>query len=154
MNERQSSGSKHVPVTPSVNVPDIERYSLLLRYNVLFSGDSPVRLDKVSFDGHEMDGGLKAIEVIPAGIPILATASSTASDVIPDQTTGISIIETHPCQIQPVGVRLLLGAFRFANHDCNPNCQVKGKVALSCSKADAKFGIATPHQGFKCIHLV
>ena len=126
----------------------------MLRYDVLFSDDSPVRLDKVSFDGVEMDGGVKAIEAIPAGIPILAMASSMSSDLIPGKATAISVIQSHPSQSGLVGVRLMLGPVRFANHDCNPNCQVRGYTVLPCSTPDSKLGTATTYQGLKCVHIV
>jgi hypothetical protein len=83
-----------------------------------------VGLEKVSFDGMAISGGLKARRKIPAASPILATASSMSSDVISESQKGVSLIEALGGQKGPLGCRLLLGPIRFANHDCNPNCQV------------------------------
>lgn len=56
--------------------------SLLWRYDLLYSENSPVHLDKVSFDGDTISAGLKAKIKIPASCPILCTSSSMSSDVI------------------------------------------------------------------------
>lgn len=98
--------------------------SLLTRYDLLYSEESPVRLDKVSFDGNMISAGLKAKNKIPASCPILATSSSLSSDIIPANVHSISVIESAPDQKGPLGPRLMLGPLRFANHDCHPNTQV------------------------------
>jgi hypothetical protein len=41
-----------------------------------------------------------------------------------DSDGVISVISAHRSQKGPKGNRLILGPFRFANHDCSPNCQV------------------------------
>jgi hypothetical protein len=103
--------------------------SLLSRYDLLYSEESPVRLDKVSFDGVTISAGLKATTKILASWPILSTSSSMSSDLISGYLKSISIIESAPEQKGPLGPRLILGPLRFANHDCQPNTQVsKGVV--------------------------
>lgn len=97
--------------------------SLVHRYDILYSGASPVVLEKVSFGG-EVCMGLKARRTIMAGFPILSTSTSLSVDVVPDSKKGISVAEGSKGQKGPVGGRLMLGAMRFANHDCKPNCQV------------------------------
>jgi hypothetical protein len=98
--------------------------SLLTRYDLLYSEESAVHLDKVSFDGKTISAGLKAKNKIPASCPILSTSSSLSSDIIPGNVQGISIIESGADQKGPLGPRLMLGPLRFANHDCQPNTQV------------------------------
>lgn len=98
--------------------------SLLTRYDLLYSDESPVHLEKVSFDGNTISAGLKAKIKIPASCPILSTSSSMSSDLIPANLHGISIIMSAPDQKGPLGPRLILGPLRFANHDCQPNTQV------------------------------
>lgn len=98
--------------------------SLLARYDLLYSEESPVRLDKVSFDGIMISAGLKAKIKIPASCPILSTSSSMSSDIIPPHLGSISVIMSAHDQKGPLGPRLMLGPLRFANHDCLPNTQV------------------------------
>jgi hypothetical protein len=98
--------------------------SLLTRYDLFYSQESPVRLDKVSFDGNTISAGLKAKIKIPASCPILSTSSSMSSDIIPPNLSGISVIMSAHDQKGPLGPRLMLGPLRFANHDCQPNTQV------------------------------
>lgn len=98
--------------------------SLLTRYDLLYSEESPVHLDKVSFDGNTISAGLKAKFKIPASCPILSTSSSMSSDIIPAHLHSISVIMSAPDQKGPLGPRLMLGPLRFANHDCQPNTQV------------------------------
>ena len=98
--------------------------SLLTRYDLLYSEESPVHLDKVSFDGKTISAGLRAKIKIPASCPILSTSSSMSSDLIPAHLGSISVIVSAPDQIGPLGPRLMLGPLRFANHDCQPNTQV------------------------------
>jgi hypothetical protein len=100
------------------------RFSLLTRYDFLYSEESPVHLDKVSFDGNAISVGLKARVKIPASCPILSTSSSMSSDIIPENLHSVSVIMSAHDQKGPVGPRLILGPLRFANHDCDPNTQV------------------------------
>jgi len=103
--------------------------SLLTRYDLLYSEESPVRLDKVSFDGSTISAGLRAKTGIMASFPVLSTSSSMSSDLIPESLKSISVIESGPEHKGPLGPRLILGPLRFANHDCHPNTQVsKGVV--------------------------
>ena len=99
-------------------------FSLLHRYDILYSQDSPVVLAKVSFDSQTIAVGLKARKRIPAACPILSTSTSMSSDLISPGVHAVSIIESGPGQKGPQGSRLMLGPLRFANHDCAPNCQV------------------------------
>jgi hypothetical protein len=102
--------------------------SLLSRYDLLYSEESPVGLDKVSFDGSTISAGLRAKRKIEASCPILSTSSSMSSDLIPGSYRSISVIESGPEQKGPLGPRLMLGPLRFANHDCEPNTQVSKGV--------------------------
>jgi hypothetical protein len=102
----------------------VDLYSLLHRYNILYSRECPVVQEKVSFDGTTISMGLKACEHIPAGCPILWTSTSISRDVVPCGLSGVSIIEASQGQKGPAGLHLMLGPLRFANHDCQPNCQV------------------------------
>ena len=88
------------------------------------SKESPVRLEKVSFESGVVAAGLKACKPIGGSMPILATCSSMSSDIVKNSKNVISVVLSSSCQRGPQGPRLILGPFRFANHDCNPNCQV------------------------------
>jgi hypothetical protein len=81
-----------------------------------------VAVDKVQFDGERVSAGLKAVKQIPPALAILAACGSMSSDIY--SLKNVSVIEAHPRQLGPVGYRLILGPFRFVNHDCNPNAQV------------------------------
>jgi hypothetical protein len=84
-----------------------------------------VVLQKVSFDGVKISLGLKARRAIPAGCPILSVSASMSRDLVPAGLSSISVIASSSGQRGPVGARLMLGPLRFANHDCEPNCQVR-----------------------------
>jgi len=43
----------------------------------------------------------------------------------------ISVVESSAAQKGPRGSRLILGPFRFVNHDCEPNCQVSAMPLTS-----------------------
>lgn len=104
-------------------------YSLLLRYFLLHSVHSNIRMEKVSFDGGStIEGGLKASKLIEPSTYLLCASSSMSSDLW-DLGGGVSVIESSPRQKRPHGKRLLLGPLRFANHDCKPNCQVGGLLS-------------------------
>ncbi|KAG5651009.1 hypothetical protein H0H81_010245 [Sphagnurus paluster] len=91
--------------------------------HILYSDDSPVVIDKVSFDGGKsVCGGLKAKRVIPSFTAILSTCGSMSNDVLVVDEQSVSAIEGPDNQYP--GKRLVLGPFRFGNHDCDPNCQV------------------------------
>ena len=107
------------------------RCSLLERYYLLYSTDSQVRLEKVSFDQRAIAMGLKAQRTIHAGTAILSTCTSMSLDLIPQGRRSISIIESSRGHLGPLGPRLLLGPLRFANHDCDPNCQVPSPSIIS-----------------------
>src|SRR4029077_3829079 len=96
--------------------------SLLYRYSLLYSSGSSVRIIKVSHTGQEASFGLKATHPIPAGTFIMETCSSMSLDCT--STPGPSVIEAASNQLGPIGPRLILGPFRFVNHDCKPNAQV------------------------------
>jgi len=83
-----------------------------------------VCLDKVQF-GSQIALGLKAKIRIEPFTVILSTCSSMSSDIL-DGERAISVINSSARQKGVVGPRLILGPFRFANHDCDPNCQVCG----------------------------
>jgi hypothetical protein len=67
---------------------------------------------------------LKARVAIPAGCPILAISSSMSRDLVPAGLPSISVIASSSGQKGPMGPRLMLGPLHFANHGCEPNCQV------------------------------
>ena len=89
---------------------------------MLYSLDSFVGIDKISFDYEFATGGLKATRDIPALTVLLTATSSMSSDLV--EGGGHSVIEPNGKQKGPVGPRLILGPIRFVNHDCKPNCQV------------------------------
>jgi hypothetical protein len=43
---------------------------------------------------------------------------------------GLSVIMRSKGQLGPEDVRLILGPLRFANHECNPNCQVSIQIQI------------------------
>ncbi|KAF8960540.1 hypothetical protein BDZ97DRAFT_1665748 [Flammula alnicola] len=57
---------------------------------------------------------------------------------------GVSVISSSPGQKVKEGPRLILGPFRFANHDCSPNCQI---MPIRNSYAYALFALRTIEAG-------
>lgn len=113
--------------------------SLLSRYSILYSDQSPVRIEKVSFDGGiSISGGLKANCVIPPSTAILSTCGSMSKNVLAVEEQSVSAIEG-PEPHYP-GKRLVLGPFRFGNHDCDPNCQVC-TLAYSAPRALINYAV-------------
>jgi hypothetical protein len=96
--------------------------SLLFRYSLLYSSGSSVRILKVTHTGHSASFGLKATRPIASGEFIMETCSSMSLDSV--STPGPSIIQSSSHQLGPHLPRLILGPFRFVNHDCSPNSQV------------------------------
>jgi hypothetical protein len=96
----------------------------------MYSAESPVKHEKVSFDGTTISLGLKARRDIPAGCPILSTSTSLSLDLVPPGMSGISVIEASSGQKGPLGRRVMLGPLRFANQDCQPNGQVKLSLVI------------------------
>ena len=86
-------------------------------------------MEKVVF-GRQVSLGLRAKVAIPAASFIIASCSSMAQEVT-SGPGGLSYIESTPGQLGPKGARMLLGPLRFANHDCNPNCQVYALILSS-----------------------
>ncbi len=81
-----------------------------------------VGLVKVSFDGKRVSSSMKVRHEIPVGVVIKETCSLMSLDKA--LTSGISVIQGSGNQLGPEVPRLILGPFRFVNHDCNPNAQV------------------------------
>jgi hypothetical protein len=79
-------------------------------------------LEKVVYEQGVISGGMKAQEDIPAGVSLLAACGSGSQDAV--DRAGISIVKASRIQKGPTKPRLVLGPFRFVNHDCDPNCQV------------------------------
>jgi hypothetical protein len=96
--------------------------SLLYRYALMCSPTTAVGSVKVSFDAKTVSSGMKARHKIPAGMAIKETCSSMSSDAAPGK--GLSIIQGSNRQLGPNVPRMILGPFRFVNHDCNPTAQV------------------------------
>jgi hypothetical protein len=113
---------KSMPL-PQILDMHLHTFSLLLRYNILYSQESLVRLEKVSFEQGKIVAGLKASKDIPPVTPILATCASMSVDSI-TEGRAISTIETSSRLKRDTAHRAILGVFRFANHDCDPNSQV------------------------------
>lgn len=99
------------------------RCSVLHRYMILYRVGSMAKIQKVSFDGKTLSGGVVATQRIVVDTAVLELCGSLSSDVT-DHTPGLSVIESGRRQLGPRGPRLILGPFRFVNHDCEPNCQV------------------------------
>ncbi|KAF9534092.1 hypothetical protein CPB83DRAFT_805179 [Crepidotus variabilis] len=96
---------------------------LAARYHVLLHDPSRcVTLEKVEFEHGRISAGLKSTRDIEAGMILLPLCSSMSSDCVKDRK-AISVIQAGPKNRGPQGPRLILGPFRFANSDCNPNCQ-------------------------------
>jgi hypothetical protein len=96
--------------------------SLLYRYSLMYSSGSSAKILKVTHTRKKATFGLKAARKIPSGSFIMETCSSMSRD--PASSQGPSVIEPAPKQLGPQGPRLILGPFRFVNHDCKPNAQV------------------------------
>ena len=109
-------------ITVHILIAHEKPYSLLGRYSLLYSSDSFVGIEKISFDYKSATGGVKATRDIPALTVLLTATSSMSSDLV--EGGGHSVIEPNGKQKGPVGPRLILGPIRFVNHDCKPNCQV------------------------------
>jgi hypothetical protein len=97
--------------------------SVRLQYALLHSDYSNMSLDKVSFDGKTISAGMQASKCIEASTHLLTSCGSMSSDLT--SATSISVIESSECQLGPHGHRLLLGPAHVANHNCEPNCQVR-----------------------------
>lgn len=95
--------------------------SLLLQYMLLHSDHSLIKLCKVSHGG-QIGSGLKAKASIPAGTYILTASGSMSLDIY--GKPGFSVIMPTAGQLGLSIQRLILGPFWFANHECEPNCQV------------------------------
>ena len=124
MKRPQSSKLVPIRVIDTFN----EAPSLISRYHLLHQRqESPLALEKVSFHvggNSTITCGLKATRFIPVATFLLSGGGSMSSDLV-EGRSAISIIESTPRQKGPFGHRLLLGPFRFTNHDCKPNCQVR-----------------------------
>jgi hypothetical protein len=81
------------------------------------------KLQKVCFDGGSISAGLVACCNIAAATVILSTCGSMSSDG--SDVGGFSVIQPSSAQLGPQEPRIILGPFRFANHDCQPNCQAR-----------------------------
>lgn len=129
--------------------------SLLQRYHILrYSPLSNVRVDKVLFKGStKVSCGLKAASNISAATVILSLCSSMSSDLISGRF-GISVIKSVACQSLKEGERLILGPFRFANHDCSPNCQVRILFFFKGQQMAYIFATDNAHPQNLCIHHV
>jgi hypothetical protein len=97
-------------------------FSLLFRYSLLYSSGSSVRILKVTHTTQSASFGLKTTRLISPGEFIMETCSSMSLNSI--STSGPSIIQPSSQQLGPNQPRLILGPFRFVNHDCSPNSQV------------------------------
>jgi hypothetical protein len=101
-------------------------HSLIARYSLLYSDESFVGIDKISFDEVTATGGLKATRDIPLSTVLLTATSSMSSDIV--SGGGHSIVESTKKQKEPLGTRMVLGPIRFINHDCSPNCQASAMI--------------------------
>src|SRR6266852_8407010 len=97
-------------------------HSLLLRYTLLHSAHSSVKMIKVVVGENQIIGGLKCTKPIPAATYILTASGSMSSDNFGQG--GLSVILHSPGQLGPEKERLILGPLWFVNHRCEPNCQV------------------------------
>jgi hypothetical protein len=127
--------------------------SLLLRYSILRHNSSKVKVEKIQFvtstgETENVCLGLKAATFIASDTPILATASSLSSDLL--DYASLSAIASSPKQLGPQGTRLILGAFRFVNHDCKPNAQVRTNLSLDC--ACTQHPSVWPNSKLSCIY--
>ena len=83
-------------------------------------------LSKVVYDG-EIGAGLKAKSFISEGTLLLTVGGSMAVDEWGGgDSVSVIIPKAGDETLGPIAKRLILGPFRFANHDCSPNCQASG----------------------------
>jgi hypothetical protein len=104
-------------------------HSLLLRYTLLHSAHSSIKIEKVTLGG-KIDAGLTCTKFIPAGMYILTAGGSMSSNNF--GKGGLSVIMRGSGQLGPENERLILGPLRFANHECKPNCQVSFYCEYIC----------------------
>ena len=116
--------------------------SLLYRYALIYSPTTVVGSAKVSFDAKTVSSGLKVRHEIPAGMAIKETCSSMSSDAASGK--GLSIIQGSNKQLGPNVPRVILGPFRFVNHDCSPNAQVGASGSGPGLLSDARQIYAIP----------
>jgi hypothetical protein len=90
----------------------------------MYSEYSYVRVDKVRLVSDQFSGGLRASRFIPACQIILTTCTSMACDAATPSMGGLSVIKPNRSNLGEKTPRLILGPFRFGNHDCKPNAQV------------------------------
>jgi hypothetical protein len=98
-------------------------YSLLLRYALLHSIHSLIKINKVTYGG-QINAGLECTKFILAATYILTADGSMSFD---DFNTGIDGLSVILCDSRQLGLKnehLILGPLRFANHECKSNCQV------------------------------
>ena len=74
-----------------------------------------MELEKVSFNGKNVTAGLMATTHIQHTTYLLTTSILMLNNLFIG--AGLSEIEFYPSQLGPLGQRLILGPFRFANHD-------------------------------------
>jgi hypothetical protein len=110
--------------------------SLFILYSAFTGASSPVKLSRVIFQGHlEPVAGLVATRPIPAYVDILSTAGLMACDAPydfdgdaqqeVDDRLKLSVVTPNIKSLGPDASRITLGPMRFANHDCQPNCEVR-----------------------------
>jgi hypothetical protein len=116
--------------------------SLLYRYALMYLPMTAVGSVKVSFDMKTVSSGMKARHKIPAGTAIKETCSSMSSDAT--SGTGLSTIQGSNRQLGPNVPRIILGPFRFLNHDCSPNAQVGASGSGPGLLSDARQIYAIP----------
>ncbi|KAF8496370.1 hypothetical protein F5888DRAFT_1804059 [Russula emetica] len=95
---------------------------LLLRYALLHSIHSSIKVDKVTLGGR-INAGLTCTKLIPAPTYILTSSGSMSLDDF--GTGGLSVIMRGFGQLGPEKEHLILGPLRFVNHECKLNCQIR-----------------------------
>lgn len=66
--------------------------SLLSRYSILYSKESPVQIEKISFDGKTISAGLKANRPISTASAILSACGSMSENFL-DEGMSVSAVE-------------------------------------------------------------
>jgi hypothetical protein len=111
------------------------RFSLSIRYHLMFAEDSNITLKRVKFgSGLPVCFGMRAKKDIPSSVAILRTATNVAADDpyrfdrkgthIPERVKLSVIKPHHGMKTSDSSPRIMLGPLRFVNHDCNPNAEV------------------------------
>ncbi len=103
--------------------------SILLRYHLFLSAESPVGFQKVAsrtFGNYgavkTFSPGLKAKKCIPPLTYLMTASGSMSSNEVTSASSERFVVPSQPGAT--TDKRFLLGPIRFISHSCRPNCEV------------------------------